>query len=52
MHAGGSVIACAPLIASEKISLMQYGVGEVNIYQNSPFEDTVITTTNTREMVH
>ena len=48
---GGPVVACAPLIESETITLRQYGEGEVSISQTSPFEYTTITNGRTREMV-
>ncbi len=49
---GGPVVACAPLIESETITLRQYGEGEVTISQTSPFEDTIISNTKNREMVN
>ncbi len=48
---GGPVVACAPLIESETITLRQYGEDEVTISQTSPFEDTIITSSGAREMV-
>jgi len=45
------VVACAPLIESEAITLRQYGEGEVSISQTSPFEYTTITSGRVREMV-
>lgn len=45
------VIACAPLVESELIELRQYKVGDISLSQRSPFEDTVLTSTNTRTMV-
>lgn len=44
---GDPVIACAPLIRSENIVLTQYQLGEISMAQASPFEDTVITSTET-----
>ena len=48
---GGPVVSCAPLVMSENIVLNQYGVREVTLSQGSPFEDTVITTTESRDDV-
>ena len=45
------MVACAPLIPSENITLTQYRVAEITMSQGSPFEDTVITSTGTREEV-
>lgn len=49
--AGGPVVACAPLVVSENITLKQFGINQVTISQGSPFEDTVITTTGSRTTV-
>ena len=48
---GGPVVACAPLIVSETITLRRFLGGEISISQTSPFEDTTITYTENRDMV-
>ena len=50
-YIGVPVIGCAPLITSENIVLTQYRIRDITMSQSSPFEDTLLTSQNSRDAV-